>query len=182
AQAFQEVFFELVDCDLRAGVLKAIFGCESKAADNPVGLQNEIRSYLMKSGKSCYVPESFVNLAQAKELIKELGGIACYPVLADGSSVRCEYEFPLDKFIDTLKAEKYEMVEFIPLRNSPEVLTEYVTALDRAGIAVVAGTEHNTLDLVPLVPTCVQGQPIPEKVAAIFQQGLEMLGSSSSPD
>ncbi len=175
AQAFQEVLFELVSPDLRAAALKAIFGCESKAVDNPVGLQNEIRSYLMKVGKSCYVPESFVNLAQAKELIRELGGIACYPVLADGASSFCEYETPLERFIDTLKAEEYEMVEFIPLRNSPEVLTEYVTAIDKAGIAVVAGTEHNTLDLVQLVPTCAKGQPVPDKVADIFQQGLKML-------
>lgn len=175
AQAFQEVFFELVAIDKRPAILKAVFGCDSKAADNAVGLQNEIRSYLMKAGKSCYVPEKFVNLAEAKELIKELGGIACYPVLADGSSVRCEYEAPLTEFVETLKAEKYEMVEFIPLRNSPEVLTEYVTAIDKAGIAVVAGTEHNSLEMVPLTPTCVKGQPIPDRITKIFQKGLEVL-------
>jgi hypothetical protein len=131
----------------------------------------------MKAGKVCFVPETFVNLAQAKELILELGGIPCYPVLADGSKQRCEYETPLDQLIETLKAHNYEMVEFIPVRNSVEVLTEYVTAIRQAGIAVVAGTEHNTLDLLPIKPTCVGGAAIPEAVDAIFKEGICVLAA-----
>ena len=177
-QAFQEVFFEKVPADQRIQKMTDLFGAIPQSAPyEAVGIQNEIRSHLMKAGKVCFVPETFVNLAQAKELILELGGIPCYPVLADGSKQRCEYETPLDQLIETLKANNYEMVEFIPVRNSPEVLTEYVTAIRQAGIAVVAGTEHNTLDLLPIQPTCVGGEAIPEAVDVIFKEGICVLAA-----
>ncbi|MHC5156792.1 MAG: hypothetical protein ACYSOZ_01655 [Planctomycetota bacterium] len=176
AQAFQEVFFEKIAVEDRVAKLTELFGTAPKsAADDAVGIQNEIRSHLMKAGKVCFVPETFVNLAQSKELIVELGGIPCYPVLADGSQQRCEYETPLEQLIETLKANQYAMVELIPIRNTPEVLTEYVTAIRQAGIAVVAGTEHNTLDLLPIQPTCVGGAAIPEDVDAIFNEGICVL-------
>ena len=178
AQAFQEVFFEKVPADQRTAKLTDIFGTEPKAdADDAVGTQGDIRSYLMKAGKVCFVPETFVNLAQAKELIVELGGIPCYPVLADGSKQRCEYETPLEKLIETLKENNYAMVEFIPIRNRPDVLVEYVTAIRGAGIAVVAGTEHNTLDLLPIEPACVDGQDIPKEAQDIFLEGICVLAA-----
>ena len=173
AQAFQEVFFEKIVSDQRIQKLTDLFGRIPKSASyDAVGIQNEIRSHLMKAGKSCFVPETFVNLKQAKELILELGGIPCYPVLADGSKQGCEYETPVEQLVETLKANNYKMVELIPIRNSAKVLTEYVTAIRQAGIAVVAGTEHNTLDLLPILPTCVGGQPIPEVVNSIFIEGI----------
>ncbi|MBL7215029.1 MAG: hypothetical protein ISS71_05065 [Phycisphaerae bacterium] len=176
AQAFQEVVFETISSDQRTQKLTDLFGEIPKSAPyDAIGIQNEIRSHLMKAGKVCFMPETFVNLAQAKELIVELGGIPCYPVLADGSKQRCEYETPLEQLIETLKANQYAMVELIPIRNSAEVLTEYVTAIRQAGIAVVAGTEHNTLDLLPIQPTCVGGAAIPEDVDAIFKEGICVL-------
>jgi hypothetical protein len=51
------------------------------------------------------------------------------------------------------------------------VLERYVGTLRRAGIVVVGGTEHNTPDLLPLEPRCVQGLPVPEAVRAIFWEG-----------
>ncbi len=175
-QAFQEVFFEKVPADQRIAKLTELLGTTPKSdAADAVGIQNEIRTHLMKAGKPCFVPETFVNLSQAKELILELGGIPCYPVLADGSSQRCEYETPLENLIKTLKANQYSMVEFIPLRNQPDVLAESVKAIRAAGIAVVAGTEHNTLDLLPLEPTCVGGQDIPQDVNDIFWEGVCVL-------
>ncbi|HOK96858.1 MAG TPA: hypothetical protein PK052_02320 [Anaerohalosphaeraceae bacterium] len=177
-QAFQERFFEKVPAAQRTAVLSALFGTAPKAQpEDAVGIQNEIRSHLMKAGKSCFVPEAFVSLAEAKELIAQLGGIACYPVLADGAKQRCEYETPVETLVETLKAENYRMVELIPIRNHPDVLIEYVTAIRQAGIAVVAGTEHNTLDLLPMEPACVNGQPIPETVKAIFQEGICVLAA-----
>jgi len=177
-QAFQEVFFEIVSADQRIAKLTELFGTEPKSGPgDAVGIQNEIRTYLMKAGKVCFVPETFVNLAQAKELILELGGIPCYPILADGSKQRCEYETPLEQLIKTLKSNNYAMVELIPIRNSAESLTEYVMAIRQAGIAVIAGTEHNTLDLLPIQPTCVGGTAIPEDVDAIFKEGICVLAA-----
>ena len=51
------------------------------------------------------------------------------------------------------------------------MLTEYVTAMRTAGLIVTAGTEHNTLDLIGIEPTCVGGAPIPEAVKEIFWEG-----------
>jgi len=176
AQAFQEVFFDKVPEDERKQKLTDIFGATPQFnPSDAVGVQNEIRSNLMKAGKICFVPETFVNLAQAKELIVELGGIPCYPVLADGSKKRCEYETPLEGLIETLKANHYTMVELITIRNSPSVLAEYVSAIRQAGIAVVAGTEHNTLDLLPIKPACVGGEAVPEEIDAIFKEGICVL-------
>lgn len=178
AQAFQEVFFEKVPINQRFEKLTELYGtAPNSSAGDAVGVQNEIRSHLMKAGKACFVPETFINLAQAKELIVELGGIPCYPVLADGSKQRCEYETPLEQFINTLKANDYRMVEFIPIRNTPDVLTEYAAAIRNAGIAVVAGTEHNTLDLLPIQPTCFGGTKIPQDIDAIFIEGVCVLAA-----
>ena len=178
AQAFQEVFFDEVSEGQRQQKLTDIFRVPSQSnPSDTVGIQNEIRSNLMKAGKICFVPESFVNLAQAKELICELGGIPCYPVLADGSKKRCEYETPVEQLIERLKDNHYTMVELITIRNSPEVLVEYVSAIRQAGIAVVAGTEHNTLDLLPIKPACVGGQAVPEEIDSIFKEGICVLAA-----
>ena len=64
------------------------------------------------------------------------------------------------------------MAEYIPIRNTPEVLEAYVTAVRKAGIAVVGGTEHNTLDLLGIEPTCVKTIPVPETVKDIFWEGM----------
>lgn len=61
--------------------------------------------------------------------------------------------------------------ELIPIRNTPEVLRAYVLALRDAGIMVTGGTEHNTLDLLGIEPTCVGGAPVPDDVTAVFREG-----------
>ena len=172
AQAFQERLFDLCPENTRKEKLTELFGAPPKSAiDDTVGLQNEIRSVLMKSGKPCFVPEDFVTLSEAAQLIQALGGIVCYPVLADGSDPICEYEANIDELIAALRQNNIHMVEFIPIRNQPEVLTRYVTKLRQAGFAVVAGTEHNTLDKIPIEPLCVKGQPIPTDLKEIFWEG-----------
>ncbi|MEN6306639.1 MAG: hypothetical protein ABFD91_02685 [Anaerohalosphaeraceae bacterium] len=176
AQAFQEVLFEQVPLSERKTVLEAILGPVKNAGD-AVGIQGQIRSSLMKAGKSCFAPEAFLTLAQAKELIGELGGIVCYPILADGAEPVCEFENPVEKLIETLRAESIGMVELVPIRNKPQVLRNYVTAIRKAGIAVVAGTEHNTLDVIPMEPTCVGGVSVPEDLKDIFVEGAYVVAA-----
>ncbi len=172
AQAFQQVVFERVKIDVYLDMLQTIFGASPKSTlDDAVGLQGEIRSFLMKAGKPCFVPEDFVDLNQASTLIRELGGIVCYPVLADGSNPRTEYEASPAQLVASLKAHGINLVEFIPVRNESDVLVEYVTTLRDAGIAVVAGTEHNTLDLIDLAPACKGGGGIPDAIQSIFWEG-----------
>ncbi len=172
AQAFQERFFEEVAADGRIAKLSQVLGAESKATpDAAVTIQGEIRSHLMKAGKPCFVEEAFVSFAEAKELILELGGIPCYPTLADGKLPICPFETPVDQFIENLRERGIHCAEFIPVRNQPQVLSEYVTKVRAAGILVTAGTEHNTLDLIPLEPTCAGGCDVPTECVEIFREG-----------
>lgn len=173
AQAFQEELFRRVPAGGRVERLGKILGAASKASseDDTVTMQTEIRSHLMKSGKPAFVAETFGDFDEAHRLILELGGIPCYPTLADGTSPICAYETPIDQLIDNIRGLTVHMAEFIPIRNTPEVLTEYVKAMRAAGLAVVGGTEHNTLDLLPIEPTCIGGGAVPDEVKEIFWEG-----------
>lgn len=172
AQAFQETLFAKVLESDRAEALSKILGVEyTGQADEAVKIQGEIRTHLMKAGKPAFVTEQFVNYPEARELILELGGIPCYPTLADGAKVVCEYEQPVEALIDNILGMDVHCAELIPIRNTPEVLTEYVTKMRAAGIAVTGGTEHNTLDLIGLEPTCVGGVAVPDEVKDIFWEG-----------
>lgn len=172
AQAFQEVLFEKTPEDQRAAMLSKVLGVEYGGdPTDAVKAQGQIRSHLMKAGKSAFVTEQFVSFEQARELILELGGIPCYPTLADGADPICPFESPVETLIENVKQRGLSCVEFIPIRNQPDVLRQYVTALRAAGLAVAGGTEHNTLDLLPIEPTCVGGAAVPEEVKAIFWEG-----------
>ncbi len=178
AQAFQERFFDLVPSERRGESLRLLFGAGSKV--NPadaVGVQNELRSHLMKSGKPCFVPEMYLGLPEARELIRELGGIDCYPVVADMVSPGCEFETPVDRLIQALQGLGFTAVEFISVRNSAQVLTQYVTRLRQAGFVVTDGTEHNTLDLIPMEPTCKAGEPVPEDLKEVFWEGARVIAA-----
>lgn len=172
AQAFQEVLFERMIPEARAYFLEELF--ETRSKSNPTdasAVQNEIRSHLLKSGKPAYVPETFVGFDHAYRLLLALGSIPSYPVLADGASPLTEYEQSPDALAADLKARSIPAAEFIPNRNTPEVLSRYVHTLRDAGLFITAGTEHNTPDLLPLAPTCLGGVPIPADLQEIFWEG-----------
>ncbi|MFC1765717.1 hypothetical protein ACFL6U_27040 [Planctomycetota bacterium] len=173
AQAFQERIFEVIPEEERAQKLAAVYCMEPQAdMTNPVAVQNEMRSALMKAGRPCYVAEDFVGLDEARELIRALGGIDCYPIIADGINPLSPFEAPVDTLISNLRNLGFHMVEVITGRNAPEVLTDYVTKLRAAGLVVAAGTEHNTLDLIPMEPQCKGQVEVPENVKEIFWEGV----------
>ncbi|NLX06223.1 MAG: hypothetical protein GXY33_13880 [Phycisphaerae bacterium] len=172
AQAFQEAFFAKVPAGARQAKLTEIFGSPAKSGpEDSVKVQGEIRSQLMKAGKPAFVAESFVDFDQARTLILELGGIPCYPTLADGVTPICEYEDPVAKLIDNIRQHGIHCAEFVPIRNEPTMLEKYVAPMRQAGLVITAGTEHNTLDLLPIEPQCVKGQPVPETIEEIFWEG-----------
>lgn len=173
AQAFQEASFAKVAPGQRIEKLNAVFGSATKAKgpDDSVTVQNDLRSHLMKSGKPAFVDETFIGFDEAYKLIHELGGYACYPTLADGNNPICPFEDPVEKLIGNIKQRNIHAAEFIPVRNAPEVLERFVKPMRAAGLAITAGTEHNTLDLIPIEPTCKGGVPIPEDLKAIFWEG-----------
>ena len=172
AQVFQQEFFRLVPESARPAALSKILA--APAGDGPrdeVWVQNGIRSHLMKVGKPAFVEEAFLSFEDARRLILELGGMPCYPTLADGASPVCAYEDPPGKLIGALRAARIFCAEFIPLRNEPQVLEKYVHAMRGAGLVLTAGTEHNTLDLVAMSPRCVRDLPVPMPVREIFLEG-----------
>ncbi len=172
AQAFQEAFFALVPPELRHRQLSHVLGAPSRAAaQDDIRVQNEIRTHLMKVGKPAFVAEKFVGFEQALRLVLELGGIPCYPTLADGAEPICTYENPPEKLVEVLRQNRIYCAEFIPIRNKPEILERYVRMVREAGLVVLAGTEHNTPDLIPLEPRCAGGVPVPESIQAIFHEG-----------
>ena len=173
-QAFQEAICAAVPASERLEKLSLAFGLTAPPKFGPedaVKIQNEIRAQLLKAGKPAYVNETFVNFDQAYRLILELGGIPAYPTLADGTSPICPFEEPVENLIANIQARGFTCAEFIPIRNTPEVLSRYVKAMRAAGLVVTAGTEHNTLDLLPLEPACLKGVPVPEDVQEIFWEG-----------
>ncbi len=175
-QAFQQVLFEKVPLERRLEALARLFGGPAKAdVRDAVAVQNEIRSQLMKAGKPAYIAETFVTFQQAVKLILELGGIPCYPTLADGTNPICPFEEPVAGLIERLGALGIPAAEFIPVRNAPQILQQYVPAMRRAGLVLTAGTEHNTLDKLPITPTCVKGVAIPPEVAEIFREGAAVV-------
>jgi len=171
SQAFQEALFAQVPATERADRLAAVLGAKLQAAtDDFVAVQNDLRSHLMKAGKPAFVDEAFLSLADARRLVLELGGMPSYPVLADGASPVCEFEADADALVAKVKECGIHAVEWIPIRNKAAVVREYVTRMRAAGLAVTAGTEHNTLDLVALEPFCKDG-PLPAEVRAMFWEG-----------
>jgi hypothetical protein len=172
AQAFQEALFRQVPVEGRLARLSEGLGAATKVCDptDHVAVQNELRSHMMKAGKPAFVEESFLSFADARQLVLELGGIPSYPVLADAASPICQFEADADKLIDALTEREIHAVEWIPVRNKAAVVAEYVTKMRAAGFVVTAGTEHNTLDMIPLQPACKDGD-VPPAVRDVFWEG-----------
>ncbi|HVO18007.1 MAG TPA: hypothetical protein VMU15_02050 [Anaeromyxobacter sp.] len=172
ARAIQEALFAAIPPGERLDRLPRLLGApvKLKGPDDAVGLQNEVRNHLMKAGKPGFVPESYLDLAEARALVLELGGIPCYPVLADGASPLGQFEATAAGLVANLARLGIHAAELIPNRNAPAVLSDYVKTLRRSGIVVTAGTEHNTLELLPMMPSA-RGAPIPEELLPIFWEG-----------
>lgn len=172
ALAFQEALFARLDAEGRRRLFERFFGeSESRTASSAPIVQELIRSRLMKAGKPAFVEESFINVDEGRSLVLQLGGIPCYPVLADGAGACTEFEEDTVALAAKVRGMGFAAAEFIPVRNRPEVLAEYVLAMRKAGLFVTAGTEHNTLDLLPLEPTAAGGSAVPPEVAEIFGEG-----------
>ena len=172
SQAFQEALFERVQPQERIERLNGILGAETKAKDPQdfIAMQNDIRSHLMKVGKPAFVEETFISFHDAYRLILELGGIPCYAAVADGASPISHFERSPDELIGAIKGRSMHAAEWMPPRNTIDVLGDYVAKLRKAGLAITAGTEHNTLDLIQFDPFCKDGD-VPDDVRAIFWEG-----------
>ena len=169
ARAFQEAL-DRVPREQRRDVLSGAYGSLSQAnLDDPVAVQAEIRSRLLKAGTPGFVPEVPLSFEDAYAYILDMGGIPCYPILADGCDPVCPFEASPDGLAQELLRRGIYAAELIPNRNHRGVVDEYVSALASAGLIVMAGTEHNTQDKIPLNPMCADGEPSETARRAFFE-------------
>ncbi|MGD8684374.1 MAG: hypothetical protein PVG27_10525, partial [Chloroflexota bacterium] len=173
ALGFQEALFGALPADERPAFLERLYGQPARAAANDtVATQGELRARLMKAGCPAFVDETPVPFEDAIGFIRGLGAIVVYPTVADGADPICGYEDPVEDLIARLGDHDIFGAELVPLRNSPECLDHYVKAWRDAGIFVTAGTEHNTLERLPVEPRCVGGAPVSEASLDIMWEGV----------
>ena len=169
AEAFQEVLFSAVPADERVAVLgRMLPGFVHVDTSDEVAIQETIRSSLMKFGMPAFVPEVPVSFDDGYQLILELGGIPTYPIFADAASPISDFEDPPEALARRLLDRAIYCAELFPVRNKPEVVDRYVEVLRAAGIVVMAGTDHNTKRMIPLVLTVLGGAPLSQQAQAAF--------------
>ena len=138
------------------------------------GVENEIRSNLLKAGGAAFVPESpkaFLPMDDVCKIILAAGGIPTYPFLGDDAKgCFTEFENDLDKAAFILKQRGIFSTEFITTRNSIEALEKYAGYLYDNGFVVTFGTEHNTPAMEP-VKLLARGIPLTERLKQINYDG-----------
>ena len=157
--------------DERAAALERVYGKASGVdVDDPVALQGELRARLLKSGTPGFAPEVPVGFDDAYWYVLDMGGIPVYATLADGTMPICEFETPADELARRVVERRIFAAEIIPIRNHCALVDEYVRAFQDAGLVVMAGTEHNTAERIPLDPACVDG-PLSAFARQAFWEG-----------
>jgi hypothetical protein len=180
ARAAQERLATL-DPDQRAQVLQRAYGRPSAVpAEDAVGLQAELRARLLKAGTPGFAPEVALDFADAYAYILDLGGIPCYPILADGADPICEFEADPAQLAQQVRQLGLYAAELFPPRNQPAVLEQYVAALRAAGVIVMAGTEHNTMEQLPLDPRCAAGVVPPAARQAFYEATCLVAGHAEA--
>ena len=139
------------------------------------GVENEIRSNLLKAGGAAFVPEgpkAFLQLEVVCQMIIAAGGIPTYPFLGDDSTGSfTEFENDLEKAVAILKQKNIFSVEFITARNSIEMLETYAGYLHDNGFVVTFGTEHNTPAMEPVKLSARGKKPLTERLKQINYDG-----------
>jgi len=142
---------------------------------DPASLEEELRTYLLKSGGIAFVaesPDAFLPVHEIIGIVRDAGGIPCYPVLLDdkkGNFTGFEGDFPsLQKRLQELGVG---MVELIPARNDFQSLKRFVKTFDEAGFIITFGTEHNTPVMTPLTLSCRGNAALDNELQQIAVQG-----------
>jgi hypothetical protein len=139
------------------------------------GVENEIRSNLLKAGGEAFVPEgpkAFLPLEDVCKLILAAGGIPTYPFLGDDNTGSfTEFENDIEKTAAILKQKGIFSAEFITARNSIEMLETYAGYLYDNGFIVTFGSEHNTPAMEPVKLSTRGKKPLSEKLKQINYEG-----------
>jgi hypothetical protein len=161
----------------RKDILSKLFdGKEVKSAvDDAAGIENEIRGYLLKAGGPAYVkeePRAFLPLDDIIQIIREAGGIPCYPVLLDDAKGNyTEFEAEKETLYHKLQALNIFSLELIPGRNDFNELKSFVEFFHQKGFIITFGTEHNTPELAPLTVSTRGNIPLDETLMKVNYEG-----------
>lgn len=172
-----EVFNLEQENEKRVQLLKRIFeGNPPKANMADVeAVENEIRSRLLKAGGVAFIPEApdfFLSLGKIRELILQAGGIPTYPLLADSvNGGFTKFEEDKEELLTVLKKKGFYSVEFIPNRNSAEVLEQYANFFVENGFLVSFGTEHNTPEMLSLRVKTADNKELSDNLRKINYEG-----------
>ncbi|MCC8035066.1 MAG: hypothetical protein LIO77_03915 [Rikenellaceae bacterium] len=177
ARALRLAVEEIYDTAARAeSFYTELFG-ENHASPirDTAGIENEIRSRLLKAGGAAFFPEdsrAFLPVGDIKRIVLAAGGIPTYPFLGDDARGRfTDFEADLAHAAKKLKEWGFQSVEFITPRNSLETLEEYAGYLWDEGFIVTFGSEHNTPAMEPIELRARGGIPLTEKLERINYMG-----------
>lgn len=142
---------------------------------NAAGVENELRSYLLKAGGAAFVPETaeaFLPVETVCRIIRAAGGIPTYPFLADDAKgCFTDFEGDLMQAADTLRQWGIPSVEFITTRNTTAVLEQYAGWLEDEGFIVTFGSEHNTPAMEPIRLRTRDADHLSDRLRAINWRG-----------
>ncbi len=160
----------------KAFYVKVFSGKEPKSAMSDfVGLENEIRGNLLKTGGRAFVPEddkAFLALDEVIDFIIKAGGIPCYPVLLDNPKGEfTDFEGDYQALYESLVAKNVYSLELIPGRNKPEIMEEFVNFFNDKGFVITLGTEHNTPKLDPITIYGGDGKDLSPAMKKINYEG-----------
>lgn len=163
AQAVQEAIFAAFEGLDRAELLHELCNAEVICIDDPLVVQNQIRSSLLRAGGRCYVDEDFPSVRDAANIVWGHGGMLWYPAVGDGLDQPTWFEQDPGALIENVKLLGACGVQLIPQRNSLEWVKKFAGPIHDSGLLLCVGTEHNTKQMLPLMPACEDGE-LPEDV------------------
>jgi len=178
AKAIRIAVYEFAnDKEERISLLQKILGRKKlvSAITDISGIENEIRSNLLKAGGLAFVAEdesAFMTLDDITRLISDAGGIPCYPVLLDDKNGNfTEYEKDPDGLYSELSKRNIGCIEFIPGRNHADHLRKYVRYFHDKGFVILFGTEHNAPGMIPLTCSTRYKVPLDDFLREISYEG-----------
>ncbi len=178
AKALREMVSEkfATEAEQKAFYEKLFSGKAAKSAmTDYVGIENEIRGNLLKSGGRAFVPENdkaFLSLEQVIQFIVKAGGIPCYPVLLDNPKGEfTDFEGDFEKLYEKLVSKNVYSLELIPSRNNPKIMEEFVNFFNDKGFVITFGTEHNTPQLDPIAVSGGDGKALSSDMKKIGYEG-----------
>ncbi len=157
--------------------LEDLFGGKvlKSAVEDLVGVENEIRGNLLKTGGAAFVPEeaaAFLPMETVTDIIIAGGGIPTYPFLADDANgMYTDFENDLERVAQQLSERGFHSVEFITTRNDIRLLEKYAGYLYEQGFVVTLGSEHNTPAMEPVELFAREGVPLSDRLMDINYKG-----------